>query len=530
MNVIQFPLSEIGFNGKLMMDYIEGHPQLRPFYKYLPHLDSFADVMEQRSKFPMHREVLKAQLLKQNAEYLQEFPLLKSNIDSISNSKTFTVTTGHQLCIAGGPSYFIYKIISTLKLAQSLQSKYPENNFVPVYWMASEDHDIEEINHVHVFGNTLKWETKEQGPSGKVSLDSLPVFLKDLMDLFSNSPQADVIQKLLTDAYSKHQNLSEATRAFVLNLFGEYGLVVLDANSKELKSLFKSIMRDELDEQASASIVEKTSELLAKNYKVQVNPREINLFYLDEQLRERIIVDDQHHYKVITTDLKFSRELMLDIVDKQVERFSPNVVLRPLYQESILPNLATIGGPGELAYWLQLKDLFDHYSIAYPLLVPRNNALILQSKALDKFTKLGFKASDMFRDYDDLVREWLGTQEDIAPEIEKAKESLQNIFDELEKVFIAADSTLAASVQSEWKKTVNGLDQLGKKGNAALKRKHEVALNQISSLIEKVNPHKMPQERYENFLSFYSSHGKELIVELIKNFEAFDFKFTVLVD
>jgi bacillithiol synthase len=457
-------------------------------------------------------------------------PILKNFHDSIANANTYTVTTGHQLCIAGGPSYFIYKIISTIKLAQELKAKYPQYNFVPVYWMATEDHDIEEINHVHVYGKKLIWDTKEQGASGRLKTDSTSKFLEELTDLFKNEAYGNDVAALLNQAYNNHSTLAEATRSFVLSLFGNQGLVVINADSAPLKKLFSSIIRDELDEQASSSIVEKTSARLEKNYKIQVNPREINLFYLDDQLRERIVSDEHYQYKVLRTDLTFSREFILDLVDKQVERFSPNVIMRPLYQEKILPNLAYIGGPGELAYWLQLKDLFEHYSVSYPVLVPRNNAVIVPSKALDKFTKLGFSEKDLFRNFDDLVREWLATQEEIAPGIEDAKEKLSNIYTELEKLFLVADPTLAPSVQAEMQKVSNGLDNLGKKGQAALKRKHEVALNQIQSVLDKVNPNQTPQERYDNFLVNYAKYGQGIISELMSQFHSFEYKMTMIID
>ncbi|MEQ1666348.1 MAG: bacillithiol biosynthesis cysteine-adding enzyme BshC, partial [Bdellovibrionales bacterium] len=409
-------------------------------------------------------------------------------------------------------------------MAQELKAKYPQYNFVPVYWMATEDHDVEEINHVHVYGKKLTWDTKEQGASGRLKTDSTPKFLEELVDLLKNEAYGNEVAKLLNEAYANHTTLAEATRSFVLSLFGEQGLVVINADSAPLKKLFSSIIRDELDEQASSSIVEKTSARLEKNYKVQVNPREINLFYLEDQLRARIVKDDHQNYKVLQTDLKFSREFIHDLVDKQVERFSPNVIMRPLYQEKILPNLAYIGGPGELAYWLQLKDLFEHYSVSYPVLVPRNNAVIVPSKALDKFTKLGFSEKDLFRNFDDLVREWLATQEEIAPGIEDAKDKLKSIYTELEKLFLVADPTLAPSVQAEMQKVSNGLDYLGKKGQAALKRKHEVALNQIQSLLDKVNPHQTPQERYDNFIPFYLKHSLNFISLLKEHLDPFENK------
>lgn len=530
MNASYVPLSDSGLYAELMMDYIEGHPQLRPFYSFSPAMATFEMAMEVRKKFPIHRQVLATELKIQHKDYFSRFPKLEQQIHALNDENTFTVTTGHQLCLATGPLYFIYKIISTVKLAHELSQKYPHCHFVPVYWMASEDHDIDEINHLHLFNESLKWETRQQGGSGRLSTEGLQSVLDDIERLCAHLPFCEDILMKLKAAYLDQDSLSGATRQLVLSLFGDYGLLVIDADSAMLKKLFAVIIKEELSLQPSFEIVNRTTEKLSHHYKTQLNPREINLFYLGDQLRERIIKDDSGHYNVINTDLRFSRAFILDLVDKQPEHFSPNVVLRPLYQETILPNLAYIGGPGEIAYWLQLKEIFEHYNVFFPMLVPRNNAVVLPTRALEKFINLGFEVKDIFRGFDDLSKQWLSGQEELSAELESARQDLRGIFEKLSSLFQNVDATLATSVQSELQKALNGMEQLEKKGNAALKRKHEVALNQVRVVLEKVSPKQHVQERYVNFIQFYAQQGPGFIRELFNQLQPLAYNVAVFTD
>ncbi|MBK9319619.1 MAG: bacillithiol biosynthesis cysteine-adding enzyme BshC [Bacteroidetes bacterium] len=530
MEVHHLPLADSGLYGKMMLDYIEGHPQLRPYYSYSPALSSFPDVIEARKEFPFHRETLADEMLAQHQAYLQRFPVLSQQIEALRSEQTFTVTTGHQLCLATGPLYFIYKIITTIHLCRQLAQEFPAHHFVPVYWMASEDHDIEEINHFHLFSETLKWETKERGRTGRLPTAGIGELIQEVERLCGNNPFTAEVILLLKNAYEQHPHLSAATRELVLTLFGEQGLLVIDADRPTLKKLFAHVISEELTLHPSFEIVNSTTERLAHHYKTQLSPREINLFYLEEGLRERIVKDEKGHYHVLNTDLDFSREFILDLVEKQPERFSPNVVLRPLYQETILPNIAYVGGPGEIAYWMQLKEIFAHYNVFFPMLVPRNNALVLPARPLEKFLNLGFERKDVFRSFDDLSKQWLSAQEDLSSGIHASSEKMQELYNELTLLFTKADPTLAASVQGELQKVLNGLENLGKKGNAALKRKHEVALNQLKVVLDKVSPAGHAQERHVNFIQFYSLQGPSFIEDLMKSLQPMVFNVAVFTE
>ncbi len=515
MEHLTVDLSKTGIRNPLLRDYLEGHPRLQQFYRWKPEFNSFEEVIQERMKFKVDRIVLMTELENQHLAFYDKYPNLKSQIKAIESEKTFTVTTGHQLCLATGPLYFIYKIVSTINLAKELKQRFPEYHFIPVYWMATEDHDFEEINHLYLFNKKIIWEQHVKGVTGKIPTNTLAPVLAELNELLGDTiAVADIIQ-LMEDAYLNHNNLSDATRFLVLHLFGDEGLLVIDADRKELKMLFQHVMKEELENQASMKLVTQTNKQLESYYQLQISPRPINLFYLDDGFRERIIKAPDTHFEIINTDLAFSSTFMMDLLHHQPERFSPNVVLRPVYQEAILPNLAYVGGPGEISYWLQLKSVFDHFGIFYPMLVPRNHALIINHKQLQKFTALGFTKEDLFRPVDELISQYVKSLDGISSSLEKEKEKISVILNEIAIQFSTVDSTLQATVQSELQRSLNGMEGLEKKLQAALKRKNETAVNQIKSTIEKVKPANQFQERYSNFIPYYLKYNHDFIKELL---------------
>lgn len=522
-------LSDARVYSSLMTDYVEGHPRLRHFYRYEPHLSAFQMAMEERDKFPFHRDLLAEVMNEQHQDFYSAYPVLSTQVQHLRSRDTYTVTAGHQLCLATGPLFFLYKIASAIRLCRELHDMHPGKHFVPVYWMASEDHDFEEIRSIHVFGKTLTWESSQQGATGRMHTGGIHTLLDELEALCATEPFGRDLMQLLRESYLPGITLAAATRRLVLSLFGHEGLLVVDADHPRLKQAFLPVMREEIALAPSYGIVKQTSEALAQHYKVQVNPRGINLFYLDEQLRERIVQDDDGHFRVLNTDLRFGLDLLLDVLEKNPRNFSPNVVLRPLYQEIILPNLAVIGGPGELAYWLQLKSLFEHFNVSYPVLVPRANALLLKARMLEKAEKAGLALPDIFRPFEELSRSYLRGHDDLSPEIDHTRKALETAFTGLAASFADIDPTLKASVMAELQKSLSGLEQLGRKGMAALKRSHELQLSRIRSITDTVSPGGTPQERHLNFADFYAQAGPDFVRLLPDHLSVLKGEFTVLV-
>jgi bacillithiol synthase len=482
---------------KLFLDYTSG--KLKEFSAFESTLKGIKNFAEKNKYDSLDRNLLVAELQKQNAN-LKLSESTKKNIEQLKNKNSFTITTGHQLCLATGPLYFIYKIISVINLCGALNKKYSENYFVPVYWMASEDHDFEEINHVNLFNKKFTWSTNQKGRVGEFSLENIDSFLQEIKNVLGENENAASILQLLKTAYSQ-KNLADATRVLVNELFGKYGIVILDGNSKTLKQQFiPEIKKDIFENLAFKSVNKSIEQLKQKGYEAQVSPREINSFYTDKNLRERIVLENSK-YKVLNTDLEFSQTELENKIEKETEKFSPNVVLRPMYQQKIIPNAAYVGGPGEIAYWLQYKTMFEEFNIAFPVLILRNFVLYIEKGLKQRIEKLNLKTEDFFADKEKLIKSYVLQQQPF--DLEKEKEALKKVFEETKKNISRVDKTLEAAADAELQKNLKSLEALEQKAIRSIKQKNEQTLNQIEVIYGKLFPNNIPQERVENFLRFY---------------------------
>lgn len=510
-------LSNSNWKNNLVEDYLKGSDFLKSFYQYEPKFESFNEAINDRKKFPIHRDLLADVLLDQNKEFLHLHGLADT-IGLLSLHNTFTITTGHQLGIAGGPLFFIYKIITTIKLVKQLNDQHPDHRFVPVFWMASEDHDFEEIASVQVFNNKLTWNYPDAaGACGELSTDSLNDLIEELKKINGESANAIELNKILSECYQTGLTLADATRKLVYAILGEYGVVVIDANDARLKFFFIDVMRDELLNHSAHQKVNETSEQLAEKYRPQVFPREVNLFYKDKNLRERIIDNSDGVYSVMNTESFFSQDVLFEMLDKHPERFSPNVVLRPLYQEKILPNIAYVGGAGELAYWLQLKSLFDCHQVFYPMLINRNNALIISEKLLKKASSAGINETEIFQDEQALIK--LVLERTVTDDFSAKKniDAVSSEFDAIAAKAISIDASTEKYILAERQKTINALENIEKKMLQAIKKKNENSLNVCKQITEEVFPNHHPQEREQSFIPFYLKEGRSGINYLVDN-------------
>ena len=449
MKVTHIPFQQTGFFSKTMSDYLEKKESIQEFYHNFPDLDGFArQIEEKKASFQSESRTVLVDVLKEQYKNVDASELTLENITSLQNDNTFTITTGHQLNLFTGPLYFLYKIISTINLCEKLAEKFPKEHFVPVYWMATEDHDFDEINYFNFKGTKVVWNRPDGGAVGRFSTDGLKGVFEEFSKHLGETRNAKYIQSLFENAYLKHENLSEATRYLANELFAKYGLVIVEADDARLKKLFTPIVKDELLNQTSFKAVSKTISALEKSYKVQVNPREINQFYLSENSRERII-EENGQYKVNDTDLVFSEAEILKELDEAPENFSPNVIMRPLYQEVILPNLCYIGGGGELAYWLQLKDYFNTVKIPFPILLLRNSVQVVSEKQAKKLSSLNISYEEIFLKQHKLLAKKVKENSDIEFNFEDANELLTQQFLALRRVANETDASFVGAVDAQ---------------------------------------------------------------------------------
>ncbi|RME97570.1 MAG: bacillithiol biosynthesis cysteine-adding enzyme BshC, partial [Bacteroidetes bacterium] len=368
------------------------------------------------------------------------------------------------------------------------------------------------------------------GAVGARSTQTLSKALAQLKEVLGESPEAQYIYEQLEAAYQRHETYGMATADYVHQLFGRYGLLVLDMARPAFKRAFVPIMEEELFEQASQAYIEAAqAQLEAVGFSGQAHAREINLFYLGQGYRERIVKEGDT-YLVLNQDLQFSAAQLREELRAHPERFSPNVIMRPLFQELILPNLAYVGGGGEIAYWLERKEQFAHFGIPFPMLIRRNSLLWLDRGNCQRMDKLGLTVEDLFQDTDALIRAYVTKSAQSELTIAEEKAQLESLFQSIANKARDIDPTLAKAILAEYTRQAKSLDNLEGRLLRAEKQKHETALNQIRKLKEKLFPNNGLQERYDNFLNFYPRYGDRFFEILLTHLDPLTEGFVVIAD
>ena len=514
------PFRETNYFSDFICDYLDQKSELKPLYNRFPLLENFEAQIEEKSNTFQHngRGVL-VEVLKEHYSKLNTSEATLNHIESLASNKTFTITTGHQLNLFTGPLYFLYKIISTINLTKELKVTYPDYNFVPIYWMASEDHDFEEINFFNFKGKKIQWNSKQTGAVGHFNTVGLDAVFDVVSAEFGAGKNAEQLKKIFKEAYLNHANLADATRYLANELFGEHGLVILDSDHSELKRLFIPNIEKELFEQTAFKHVSETNTTLEDlGLKIQVNPREVNFFYLDKELRERIVFEDDV-FKVNNTAISWGKSELQEVIIKHPERFSPNVIMRPLYQEVILPNLCYIGGGGEMIYWLQLKSNFEAHNVTFPILLLRNSALVKSEKQSEKLKKLNISDKDLFLDRNSFINKKVRKISNIDVDFSEQIKHVKLQFKNLHQLAEQTDKSFSGAVKAQEVKQLKGLRYLEKRLLKAQKKKLADQISRCTELQEQLFPGQSLQERNTNFSEMYLEYGDDLIPELMKSLE-----------
>lgn len=429
----------------------------------------------------------------------------KGNLEDLRLPNTFTITTGHQLNLFSGPVFFVYKILQTIKTCSYLKENFPDFNFVPVYWMASEDHDFAEINHFKTETNFYEINEKSGGAVGRIEITDT-FFISEFEKEFKDFVFGTELILMLKEAYKAGNTLTQAIQILVNRLFSEFGLLILDGDSKELKHQIKETFKDELlNFNLHKNSKEKVDFLTKKYGKVQVNPREINLFYLSET-RDRIDFDGKN-YIIVDKNIQFTEEEILNELENSPEKFSPNALMRPVYQETVLPNLAYIGGNAEIMYWLELKDYFTKLNIPFPVLIPRNSMLFLKEKTLGKIEKLDLKIEDFFQNFTTITNNKILKDNAILELLNQQENLLITQFSELKNIAETTEKSFGNMVKAEEVRQLKSFKRMKKRLLHAEKIKQSELLERLENLFLDVNPSGNWQERVYNFSVFFADHG-----------------------
>lgn len=525
-NTTQLSYIATGYFSKIVTDYLQQSPSLRPFYQYDPTVQGIAQAINRRRQLPMHRALL-AEVLTEQYATVGATEAVQQNIKLLLQDNTFTITTAHQPAIFTGTLYFVYKILHAVKLAEQLKKDFPQNNFVPVFWMGSEDADLDELGKIWLSGDKIVWDTKQTGAVGRMNTKGLETIIHRIEGELSIQPHGPELVQLLKDSYLNSPDIQTTTFKLLNALFGRYGLIVMLPDNAKLKKVMLPVFEDDLFNQTASSIVEKTIGELSKEYKVQANPRAINLFYLEGNVRERIEKQGDE-WTVVGQDIRFTANSLRKELQEHPERFSPNVILRGMYQETLLPNIAFIGGGGETSYWMELKDLFEHYQVSYPVLVLRNSFLIVEEKWQEKIDKLGFGIADFFQTEQQILTSLVTRHSNGHLKLEDELQSVEQLYKQLRLKAGQIDETLVAHIEALEIKTLKPIQELEKKMLRAEKKKYESEQQHINAVKAALFPEGGLQERIENFMPYYALWGDAFIDCVYRSSLALEQEFVVL--
>ena len=522
--ITRIPFESITQISKTDCDYATRPDIFSDFIAHLPTLEGFADAIEARKKVKTDRTTLVSILHKQ----YDAIGVSNAHIDELLKPDHFTVTTAHQPSLLTGPLYYIYKICSTIHLARLLNQTYSEVTVQPVFIIGGEDHDFEEINHAHFFGKTFTWESDETGAVGRMSTAGLKSVMNSVLEVLGSSPFSSEMAALIDACFTDDVLYGQAMQAFIVQLFKDTELVVLQMDEPELKAQFMPIVRDELLEQSSSSLVAKSQdEIEQMGYKPQAYLRKINLFYLQNQMRNRIELDNGR-YTVVDTDLSFSQEEILAQTKDHPERFSPNVNMRPLYQETVLPNLAYIGGGGELAYWLERKRQFEFYKIPFPVLIRRNSVLYISGGMSKQRIKLDIPIGQLFDNPDHEISEWVRAHAEHELDISSEMKEVESALDKIVQKAKAIDPSFAHKVEAFKVKTLKETDHIGKRLVREEKSHYEGTVAKIRKFYGKLFPGGGLQERHDNFIPNFLNLGPEFFEVLIEELNPLEPGFIIM--
>lgn len=527
MKIVALRFSDTGSFSALVNAYLSEPDKFAPFTDHPFSEEGVLQAAVNRKDFSQAQRQVLVEAITEQYAHVDKQQLPEGQIARLLEAGTYTITAAHQPNLFGGPAYFVYKIASAIALANRMNKK-GVGHFVPVYWMGAEDHDEQELNHAWVFGQKLDWKTEQTGAVGRMQLADLEPLLTELSGILGDSEHGKALQALIKDCYRLDYTVAQATRMLVDALFGKHGLVVVDGDHAALKRSFIPVMEDELLHHSALEIVNASAQHLESlGFKAQIYPREINLFYLDHGIRDRIVpVNDG--FSTANGHLNWSKNELMALLQQSPEKFSPNVVLRALYQEHILPNTAFIGGGAEVAYWFLLRDLFAKHSINFPPILLRSSVLVIDQASHNRLEKLSIDIPQLFQDTETIISAFIEEHESGVFALDEWFDLQQSLYTQAAERISAVDPSLKGAVLAEGKKAEGAMRGMEARAKKAQKQKHEIELNQIRALKAKLFPDNHLQERRDSFMNFYLTQGPDFIESCVRELDPLQQRFVVM--
>jgi bacillithiol biosynthesis cysteine-adding enzyme BshC len=526
MEALRIPYSDARTIAPLVQAYLDGDPALREHYLNTPDNEGLR-AAAQRPFDATTRAVL-VEVLRDQYAGLSDTQAVHANIERLARPDALTITTGHQLVLFGGPLYVPFKVLNVLRLARE-QSERLQRPVLPVFWMATEDHDRAEVDHTYFRGQPIHWPGAAGGAVGRLPLHGIEESVEHAVRALGEGHHVAQYAELIRSCYRPERTLAEAMRLLMHGLFGAQGLLILDGDDPRLKRRFVPVMQEELLNQVAERTVRYANDRLPDGIAAQAHARPINLFHLAPGHRRRI-VEEEGRFRVMDGGPSWSADELLAELESRPADFSPNVLLRPVYQETVLPNIAYIGGAGELAYWLQLRWLFQALQVPMPAVWLRTSAAFLPAKRWHQWQQLGLSPVDLFADAAELRRRVAGRAVGFRTELKAERAELLTFYQRLRTVALTADPTLGGAVDAREAAAQRGLERLERSLLRAARRQAEDQLARLDATLSALKPGGALQERRENILPMLADRGPDLLDLLHQELDPVRTGFTVLVE
>lgn len=534
---------DIPKNQNLFLDYIYEFENVAEFYRY-----NFRD----KEKYPeIFKSILKKKassnfkiseiISNQYKRYISLSDKTKKNIKLLESPKTLAVITGQQLGILSGPLYTIYKIITAIKLSSQLNERYTDFNFVPVFWMESDDHDFNEVHQINILNNennlvNIKYKEDVSDDAIRASVGNL-IFDESINEFFNQLElnlrhtefKSNIISRL-KEIYSTGKSFKESFCELLLWLFDEYGLIIFDPSTDEVKQTLKPIFLTEINNfRVHTQKLVSVSATLEEVYHAQVKVKPVNLFYHIENGRYSIEPVDEI-FKLRRKRKQFTKDEIILEINEHPERFSPNVLLRPITQDYLFPTAFYVAGPSEISYFAQIHPLYEFFEIEPPVIYPRSSATLVEKSVLSFMEKYDLTMRDVFLGIDHLKEKILSTvaENNIDLIFEDATKNMNLIFDEIKEKLFAIDKTISDSTNRYREKALFALNELKSKAEKAHESRFETIIRQISKLSNLLYPNENLQERELNYFYFANKFGQEFHKKLYDELSVSDFEHQII--
>jgi bacillithiol biosynthesis cysteine-adding enzyme BshC len=534
--------SDIPGQQNLFLDFLYEFENVKNFYRHNfrnkeDYLKIFKNISESR-----RTDSLKLHSIIEN-QYSSGKPseLTARNIELLKDKKTLAVVTGQQLGLLGGPLYTFYKIITAIKLSNYLSERYDDFNFVPVFWLEGDDHDFEEVSYTGLINDNNEYvkiayideipEDDNKGSVGHLKLtENINLFFDELSKNLRKTEYTEKLIEQLKGFYSPGKTFKQAFRELLLNYFDEFGLVLFDPQDNEVKTALKPVfMKEVTDFRKHSEKLVHVSATLEELYHAQVKVRPVNLFFSTDEGRY-LIEPVENEFRLKRKRKKFTQEELLNLIETDPSKFSPNVLLRPVCQDYILPTAFYVGGPGEISYFAQALNLYGFNNVEQPVLYPRSSATILEKNISSLTEKFGLGISDVFVDPDKLKTRIVESvsHNSINDIFTETSNQIEYSFDRLKERLFELDKTISDASTKYKQKIIHYVDELKDKAVDAQKKKHDTVIRQVDRISSNLFPNSSLQEREINFVMYANKYGPDFIKRLFEETEINKFEHQVI--